>query len=155
MPFSYHRCIRFQETDAAGVVYFANLLSICHEAYEASLAAAGFNLALFFSRESEFAVPVIHTEAHFYEPLHCGEAIALQLHPTQLSLHSFEISYRIYRCSPSGHQTLANESKALPKERPAVKALTRHMCIHPPTRKRQALTPALLNWIATLNPEAS
>jgi hypothetical protein len=40
MPFSYVRTVRLADTDAAGVVYFARTLSICHEAYEAALAAA-------------------------------------------------------------------------------------------------------------------
>ncbi|MFS8118916.1 MAG: acyl-CoA thioesterase, partial [Microcoleus sp.] len=44
MSFSYTRTVRFQDTDAAGVVYFANVLAMCHEAYEASLAASGINL---------------------------------------------------------------------------------------------------------------
>ena len=47
--FVYTRSIRFHETDAAGVVYFANVLVLCHEAYEASLAAAGIDLGEFFS----------------------------------------------------------------------------------------------------------
>ncbi|MDJ0549913.1 MAG: 1,4-dihydroxy-2-naphthoyl-CoA hydrolase, partial [Microcystis aeruginosa] len=33
---SYERLIYLADTDAAGVVYFAHLLSICHEAYEFS-----------------------------------------------------------------------------------------------------------------------
>ena len=48
MAFTLRRVIRFQETDAAGVVYFANLLALCHEAYEASLAHAGIALKPFF-----------------------------------------------------------------------------------------------------------
>ena len=34
MAFAYYYTVRFQDTDAAGVVYFANVLRICHEAYE-------------------------------------------------------------------------------------------------------------------------
>ena len=48
MPFEYPRTIRFADTDAAGVVYFAQILSICHEAYEASLQASGIELRQFF-----------------------------------------------------------------------------------------------------------
>jgi 1,4-dihydroxy-2-naphthoyl-CoA hydrolase len=32
MPFSHHRTVRFADTDAAGVVFFARTLAICHEA---------------------------------------------------------------------------------------------------------------------------
>jgi len=34
MAFVYGRTIRFQETDAAGVIYFSNVLVLCHEAYD-------------------------------------------------------------------------------------------------------------------------
>ena len=43
MPFTYERTIHFADTDAAGVVFFANYLRLCHEAYEEALAAAGGN----------------------------------------------------------------------------------------------------------------
>jgi len=36
MPFTYSRTVHFADTDAAGVVFFANFLAICHEAYEES-----------------------------------------------------------------------------------------------------------------------
>ena len=49
MSFYYRRIVHFQDTDAAGVVYFVNVLAICHEAYEASLAAFDINLKVFFS----------------------------------------------------------------------------------------------------------
>ena len=42
--FDYRRRIYLGDTDAAGVVYFAKGLEICHEAYEESLAKAGINL---------------------------------------------------------------------------------------------------------------
>ncbi|MGD1864393.1 MAG: acyl-CoA thioesterase [Phormidesmis sp.] len=147
--FQYHRVIRFNETDAAGVVYFANLLTLCHEAYEASLGAAGFNLGLFFSRDSSVAVPIVHTESDFYQPLGCGDAIAIFLTPKQLTPHSFEVSYSLY------HQDhIAQASN--PTNKAVVRALTRHMCINPQTRRRQPLTAELTDWITSFaEPTAS
>ncbi len=46
---TYYRTIHFSDTDAAGVVYFSTLLSICHEAYENSLQVAGIELKTFFT----------------------------------------------------------------------------------------------------------
>jgi len=40
--------VRFKDTDAAGVVYFA-VLAMCHEACEESLAVSSINLKVFFS----------------------------------------------------------------------------------------------------------
>ncbi len=67
MGFIYQRVVRFQDTDAAGVVYFANILAICHEAYEASLADSGINLRLFFGG-GNIAVPITHSSADFFVP---------------------------------------------------------------------------------------
>jgi len=47
MAFTYRRTIRFADTDAAGVVFFPNYFSICHEAYEESLAADGIEFQSF------------------------------------------------------------------------------------------------------------
>lgn len=45
MSFAYSRHIHFRDTDAAGVVFFANYLALCHEAYEEALAAAGLEIS--------------------------------------------------------------------------------------------------------------
>ncbi|MBE9078128.1 acyl-CoA thioesterase [Romeria aff. gracilis LEGE 07310] len=134
MPFCHTRSIRFEETDAAGVMYFANLLALCHEAYEASLAAAGFDLRQFFSDASNpdnaIAVPIVHTAADFYRPLYCGDRVTVCLSPRQLGPDSFEIDYRLQRDA----QSLA-------------RALTRHVCIQARSRQRCPLTTALLDWL--------
>jgi 1,4-dihydroxy-2-naphthoyl-CoA hydrolase len=133
MAFTLRRMIRFQETDAAGVVYFANLLALCHEAYEASLANAGIALKPFFSTAENIAVPIVHTSADFYQPMYCGDEIAVTLTPQQLSPHSFEITYVV---------TAADSP-----ERVLAKALTRHVCISPTARARQPLTLELSRWL--------
>ncbi|MBD1824098.1 acyl-CoA thioesterase [Cyanobacteria bacterium FACHB-DQ100] len=128
MQFTYSRSIRFSDTDAAGVVYFANVLNFCHEAYEASLTASGINLRSFFSGQT-IAVPIVHAEVDFFKPMFCGDEITIALTPNLLKPSEFEISYRLFQ-----EQTIA-------------KALTRHVCINSQTRSRQDLTPDLLHWI--------
>jgi 1,4-dihydroxy-2-naphthoyl-CoA hydrolase len=130
MPFAYHRTIHFRDTDAAGVVYFAQILSICHEAYEASLQDSGIPLQTFFSR-GDIAVPITHTTADFHRPLMCGDTITVQLTPTQTTPHSFEIQYTVVQA----------EGKT------AAIATTRHVCIQTTTRQRHPLTPPLVQWL--------
>ena len=84
MPFTYTRTVRFQDTDAAGVVYFANVLAMCHEAYEASLAASGINLKAFFSNP-EVAFPIIHASVDFYRPMFAGDRLMIHLTPKQVT----------------------------------------------------------------------
>lgn len=131
---SYHRTIRFSDTDAAGVVYFATLLSICHEAYENALETAGIDLKTFF-HNIEIAVPIVHADIDFYQPLFCGDRLEISLIPTQLNETEFEIAYRILNLSKSPICV--------------AKANTKHVCINPVIRKRTPLPSSLLQWLQT------
>ena len=145
MPFTYSRVIRFHETDAAGVVYFANLLSLCHEAYESSLARASIDLKAFFSGANGVAVPVVHAEADFYRPMFCGDAIAITLTPEQLDADSFEIAFEV--ANQMADRT-ANEAADGPEPELLARALTRHVCISVLGRRRHPLTADLVCWLA-------
>ena len=131
MSFTYHRTIRFSDTDAAGVVYFANVLSICHEAYEASLAASGIDLQSFFNNGT-VAIPIIHASVDFLRPMFCGDSIMILLTPQPLSEHKFEIAYQMI---------------AALSEQPLAQAMTRHVCIAPSTRKKIKLPDELAQWL--------
>lgn len=132
MPFSYYRTVRFQDTDAAGVVYFANVLAMCHEAYEASLIASGMELQLFFKNPAA-AIPIIHASVDFRRPMHCGDQLQIELTSQQLDKHKFEISYQIVTAL-SSQQLLAT-------------ACTRHICIEPATRTKIQLPEAINQWL--------
>ena len=132
MSFTYLRTVHFKDTDAAGVVYFANVLAMCHEAYEASLAASGINLKAFFSN-SEVAFPIIHASVDFYRPMFAGDRLMIQLTPKQLTGDEFEIAYQVFSEEVAG--------------RSAAKALTKHVCIDAVTRTRKQLSEDLMQWM--------
>ncbi|MDJ1180789.1 thioesterase family protein [Roseofilum sp. BLCC_M91] len=129
MPFCYTRTVRFAETDAAGVVYFANVFQLCHEAYEASLAAAGIDLKEFFC-QPKMAFPIIHSKADFYRPLTCGDSLEIELTPVFCPPDEYEINYHIKV-----------------GDRLAAQATTRHVCINAHQRTRQPIPEFLLNWL--------
>ena len=132
MSFSYTRTVRFQDTDAAGVVYFANVLAMCHEAYEASLAASGINLRAFFSNP-EVAFPIIHASVDFYRPMFAGDRLIIQLTPKQVTGDEFEIAYQVFSGEVVGKS--------------AAKALTKHVCINAISRNRKQLSEELMQWL--------
>ncbi len=138
MPFIYKRTVRFQETDAAGVVYFANILAICHEAYEASLAESGVNLQSFFCYP-KIAIPITNVSADFFQPMFCGDRQTIQLMPRQISNSNFEINYEIYL---EGNSTTQGEVVAC-----AAKATSQHVCIHTTERVRTSLPPDINRWL--------
>lgn len=131
MSFTYTRTIRFHDTDAAGVVYFANILSICHEAYEASLAASGINLKVFFTNQL-VAFPIVHASVDFFRPMFCADELVISLMPHKLGVDKFEITYEI-----------------LVADVIVAKAITRHVCIDVNSRMKQELTVDIINWLET------
>lgn len=139
----YHHTIRLEDTDAAGVVYFARLLSICHYAYEAAIAQAGINLAQVLA-EGELAIPIIEAQIRFFAPLCLGDEITIKVVPKTIEASQFQVDYSIYtpRDKHGG-------------DRPVSQASTHHVCINPKTRQRQPLTPQLTQWLQSSESSAS
>ncbi|MBD0264182.1 MAG: acyl-CoA thioesterase [Tolypothrix sp. Co-bin9] len=136
MPFTYNRTVRFSDTDAAGVVYFANVLSICHEAYEASLEASGINIKDFFSNTS-VAFPIVHANVDFFRPMFCGDKLVISLIPQKLGVDKFEIAYEI-----------------LVDDVMYAKAITRHVCIEVSSRSKTEISGEIVKWLETNRKEA-
>ena len=130
MEYRWEYQIQLRDTDAAGVVYFANFLTICHAAYEASLSAAGIDLRLLIGG-SEVALPIVHASGDFKQPLYCGDRIKIFLGPTRISESEFHVSYRL----------------CLAESKVAATVLTKHVAIGVIDRKRTALPSLIDAWI--------
>ncbi|MEH2327391.1 MAG: thioesterase family protein [Nostoc sp.] len=136
MSFTYNRTVRFQDTDAAGVVYFGNVLGICHEAYEESLEASSINLKDFFTNPS-VAFPIVHASVDFLRPMFAGDKLLISLIPQKIGGDKFEISYEI---------TVAEVVVA--------KAITKHVCINVSSTTKQELPDEIIQWLETKRPDA-
>jgi len=132
MAFSYLRTIHFPDTDAAGVVFFANYLAICHEAYEEALGAAGIELKTFFA-DTGTVVPITKSEAEYLRPLACGDKIRVNVRPESLTEATYAVRYEITRLGPV--------------EKLAARVRTEHVCIATQSRERRSLPPQLGAWI--------
>ena len=76
--FVYKRKIRFQDTDAAGVIFFPNQFCLYQEAFEAFLELAGYDLAA-VTKANKYHLPVVHAEADYSAPLCLGDPIEIHL----------------------------------------------------------------------------
>jgi 1,4-dihydroxy-2-naphthoyl-CoA hydrolase len=132
MPFTHHRTVRLADTDAAGVVYFARTLSICHEAYEEALAAAGVNLPDLLGANG-IVVPISRSEADYKRPLRPGDKLRITVTPVAVSENSFSIRFEVVKLGPS--------------EKLAASVRTEHVCTAPVKRERAPLPPALAAWV--------
>ncbi|MDB6168767.1 MAG: thioesterase superfamily protein [Verrucomicrobia bacterium] len=132
MPFEYLRTIRLADTDAAGVVFFARTLILCHEAYEESLARAGLDLKGFFGG-ADLIVPIAKSEAEYLRPLSVGDRVRVSVRPSALTTASFAIDFEI--------------TKVGPPDKPAARVRTEHVATSLAKRTRQPLPAGLAAWV--------
>lgn len=132
MSFSYTRHIHFADTDAAGVMFFARYLSLCHEAYEESLAASGLDLGRFFA-DHGVIIPISRSEASYLRPLACGDRVRVELAGTRLGPDSFAIDYTVWKAGPA--------------EKRAALIRTVHVCIASTDRNRLPLPADIESWL--------
>jgi 1,4-dihydroxy-2-naphthoyl-CoA hydrolase len=130
MEYHWDYQIQLRDTDAAGVVYFANFLTICHAAYEASLSASGIDLRLLISG-SDVALPIVHASGDFKQPLYCGDRVQVFLSPSQINESEFRVDYRL--CLVDG--------------KVAGRVLTKHVAIGAIDRQRTTLPSVIAIWI--------
>ncbi|PTX94577.1 thioesterase family protein [Opitutus sp. ER46] len=133
MPFAYQRTLHLADTDAAGVVYFVRTISLCHEAYEEALAAAGVRLADLLGANG-IVVPIAKCEAQYLRPLHAGDKVRVVVTPVALTEDSFAVDYEVHR--------LGSPEKLMARVR------TEHVCTSPAKRARAVLPGDLAAWVA-------
>ena len=125
----YQTTIRLHDTDAAGVVYFASVFRIAHEAYEDFLGNIGFRLARMM-KAGDVALPIVHAEADYALPLRLGEMISIEATVDQVGRSSFGMRYRLLR----GDKTCAVVQ-------------TVHVAIDPTSGKKRPLPSGLRNLL--------
>ncbi len=133
MPFRCDRRVFLGDTDSAGVVYFAEVLRLCHEVYELSLAEFGVDLQEFF-RSPNWAIPITYAEIAFFQPIYAGDKLSISLSGQKLTPASFELQYVLCK----GAQQLVS------------RAQTKHTCICPQTRHKIPLPEPIDRWLLTV-----
>src|SRR5688572_21989662 len=92
--FATTRDVRFQEVDAAGIIFYPRLLEYFNDAYIELLAHVGQPLHASLGRDP-WVSPVTHIEADFLRPLRFGDRaevalvalrVATEAEPTQVTL---------------------------------------------------------------------
>ena len=130
------RTVRFGETDAAGVVHFLELFRWCHETWEASLEKYGVVLQEIFPTNQintsllDVALPVVHCEANYFQPLYVGDTLSIELNPEKINESSFVLRFKFKK---NGEQIGTINIK--------------HVSINPITRKKCALSKQINLWL--------
>jgi YbgC/YbaW family acyl-CoA thioester hydrolase len=90
------RPIRFQDIDAAGIIFYPRILEMFHDAYVALLACAGTPLADVMQKHSWLA-PVRHAEADYFKPLRFGDVVRVEISRAYVADTEATLGYRVVR----------------------------------------------------------
>jgi 4-hydroxybenzoyl-CoA thioesterase len=91
-----NRPVRFDEVDAAGIVFFAQIVGYAHEAMEHFFEGLeGGYPALIMQRR--VGVPAVKLEADFSAPLRYGDRMRIETSVARIGTRSAQLVYRIHR----------------------------------------------------------
>jgi 4-hydroxybenzoyl-CoA thioesterase len=98
----YERPVRFEEVDAAQLVFFGRFFGYCHEAMEDLFAAVdGGYVNLITVRKIGF--PAVHVEADFKSPLKYGDSARIAVDVTKIGNTSATLRFTITRVKGGAH----------------------------------------------------
>lgn len=86
--------VRFQDVDAAGIVFFARMFDYVHGAYEEFLAQTGNALAEVIA-DRRWAAPLRHAEADYLSPARFGDRLIVELVAGESSETEIALGWRI------------------------------------------------------------
>jgi len=92
----YERPVRFEEVDAAGIVFFGRFSNYCHDAMERFFdALPGGYAALIMDRKIGF--PAVHVTSDFKAPIRYGDIARITGVVTKLGTTSCHLGFSITR----------------------------------------------------------
>ena len=90
------RAIRFQDIDAAGIIFYPRVLEMFHDAYGALLAFAGCPLGDVV-KQGKWIAPVRHAEADYFKPLRFGDVVQVEICRAHVAETEVALGYRVVR----------------------------------------------------------
>ncbi len=106
--FCVERDVRFQDVDAAGIVFYPRVLEYFSDAFIAFLGESGAQLADVL-REKRWGAPLRHAEADYYKPLRYGDRIEVAMVRAELAESELRVGWRVARC-PDGAVTSVGQT---------------------------------------------
>jgi 1,4-dihydroxy-2-naphthoyl-CoA hydrolase len=90
--FQHSFTVRLSQTDAGGVVYFAEYFNIAHQCYEAFLDTVW---PVDRGIEAGILMPIVHAEADYQAPLRVSQRGTVTLVPREIRRSSYTLGYTI------------------------------------------------------------
>jgi len=90
--FHHMYTIGLRDTDAAGVLFSGNLITICHAGYEAMMASLNLSLRSIL-KDQDYGLPVVHIEGDFKKALTVSDEIDIAVSVAEIGKTSYRIQY--------------------------------------------------------------
>ena len=95
---AHTRPVRFEEVDAAGIVFFARFFHYAHEAMEVFFSDVdGGYAGLILHRK--IGLPAVKTAAEFFSPLKYGDVVRIETSATRIGTKSADLRYELSTAS--------------------------------------------------------
>ena len=94
MAFQTQFRVHFDETDPAGIAFFAVIYSKIHRAYEAFLESMDVSLNSWFLHP-EIIAPIRHIETDFYHPMVPFKDYLIQVEVSGISESTFQLQFHV------------------------------------------------------------
>ncbi len=94
--FIYNTQVHLKDTDATGVLYFAQQFSMALKTWESFLAYSGLSLGEILET-ADFLMPIVHAEADYKAPLRVGDRIEIDIAVEKIGTTSFSTSFRLMK----------------------------------------------------------
>ncbi len=86
--------VRFQDVDAAGIVFFARFADYAHDAYVLFLREIGLPLEGLL-KEGDLGMPIVQTSTSFRGPLRFGDQLEVQVRRPEIGETSIKMEYHL------------------------------------------------------------
>lgn len=92
--FVHNLTAQVHDTDAAGVIYFANFYRMVHTAYEAFMESIGYSIRYFLDEASCLPL-IVHSEADYKKSIRTGDKLRVELRIDKIGNSSYALAYQI------------------------------------------------------------
>ena len=82
------------DTDAAGVIYFANFYRMAHSTYESFMESIGFSIRYYLDQADVLPL-IVHSEADYKKSVRTGDKLTVELKVEKVGNSSYALAYQI------------------------------------------------------------
>lgn len=98
--------VRFDDVDAAGIVFYPRFFVLCHMAFEDFVTQASHVSYAHVITKRGIGFPAVHVDANFSYPLYYGDTVELSVSVSHLGTSSIKVTYGFTEAT--SHKTCFN-----------------------------------------------